>query len=76
MLKLEVGKRYLTRAGDIATIESKDEHPRYCFNGIIQGDVMVHSWRPDGKWITTHETRWDLLSEISETEVKILLERG
>lgn len=64
-LKIEVGKKYLTRCGSIVEILKKDNHPIYPFNGKFLGGDMDF-WRKNGAYASTLGHEYDIISEYKE----------
>ena len=59
-MKLEVGKKYLTRSGEVALIKTRHEDDRdYPFRGEVDGNFRT--WKEDGKHSLQKESKYDLL---------------
>lgn len=61
MLKLEVGKTYVTADGTPVKIVSEDNHPDFPFDGS-NGD----SYAPDGRWAKMGAHEANLVAELQE----------
>lgn len=70
-LRLEVGKRYLTRDGRTAEIANEDlaYSPESCyrFDGAVEGEIGF-CWSAAGRYESQRENPLDLVSEIAEAE--------
>jgi hypothetical protein len=66
-MKLEVGKKYVTRGGEIATIVRHADHETaWPFEGHTE-DLLDMSWRPDGAYTYSENiSDNDLVSECAE----------
>ncbi len=65
-MKLKVGKKYMTRAGQKVAITNKDSDPDWPFTGIVNG--MLKSWRENGRYLSTKDHRHDLIEEVNTDE--------
>ena len=64
-MKLEVGKKYLTRLGDTVTIVEDDGEGVYKYRAVI--DDENEYYREDGRYIgDTRNHRLDLVGEYDE----------
>lgn len=63
-MKLEVGKKYLTRAGKEVDIIEFDRTVSYPYFGRIKDeDRRPASYSYDGRYHYEHETKYDIVAE-------------
>lgn len=68
-MKLEVGKKYRTRKGDIAEVARlKTTTDQYPYEGIVNG--IYRTWKPDGSH-ALETSPFDLVEEVNESTVLI-----
>ena len=69
------GGRYLTRVGNIATIEvdytDKGFHYPYC--GSVRGQNVVRWWNAEGRFMSVRDSNFDLTKQLTEEEYLALL---
>lgn len=64
-MKLEVGKKYVSRDGEIVEIIRFDPYNSWAYSGIFHG--VLHRWFEDGQWwVGPAEHKFDLVSEYTE----------
>lgn len=76
-MKLEVGKKYRTRNGNVVTIVSHDPTiiTPYSFSGILdiyKGGQLIACWRADGRY-TSHKHHLDILEEVTSEPKQVTL---
>ena len=65
-MKLEVGKKYRTREGELVTVERKVTTTPHSYIGSNQC-----SYTENGLWLYTEHSSCDLIEEIQETKMKL-----
>lgn len=69
-MKLEVGKKYVLRNGEVRGPLQMDNDKTFCFfdPAFPTGHVMGHKnyWKPDGKFSLSGESDLDIVSEYTE----------
>lgn len=65
-MRLEAGKKYGTRDGQIVEIDDHDDTPSnpFPFSGYVDGNYF--SWKPDGTFFDARPNDMDLVSEIPD----------
>jgi hypothetical protein len=71
-LKLEVGKKYLTRNGKIAKITGIRDS-LYCFSGYAIDEGLNNTWTKDGRILVDRNKDFDLIEEVTE-ELKMKID--
>jgi len=76
LMKIEVGKWYLTREGRRAFVERYDDNENfYCMKGFIEGyEDDEYAWTVSGAYFRDREDSYDLVEEL-ETETEIELKK-
>ena len=60
-MKIEVGKTYITRSGEVATITHESHGGIFPFIGLLNG--FKEEWKEDGGYYEEGNSRNDLVSE-------------
>lgn len=64
-LKIEVGKRYRTRSGDVVEIITKEKRVYCPFIGRIEGATeLAHTFHENGDWANGYDHPLDLIEEL------------
>lgn len=65
-MKLEVGKTYKTREGEIVKIDHFTPHNSWAYRGMMHG--VLHKWFENGQWwVGSIESKYDLIEEVTPT---------
>ena len=62
-MKLEVGKKYVNKMGEVYRITDRFDFEYFPFQGINIETMMTETFQDDGKWRLSGDSLNDLVSE-------------